>query len=228
VKVNFMQKKNVGFTPLENWGNIPTQDLHKINSGRSGEKKSRFLTGFTLIELLIVVAIIAILAAIAIPNYLAAQTRSKVSKAKSEMRTLGTALESYFTDNNVYPPDYVTGTWTVPGWPYYVSNVVTTPITYITSNKLNDPFAIVNAGVGASLDYIGRRYRYVNWGVSGYHAVYPTGTEGDGMWRLWSVAPDGRPATSSNEYYDPSNGTISNGDIYRTQKYGVGRAGFVQ
>lgn len=56
--------------------------------------------GFTLIELLIVVAIIAILAAIAIPNFLAAQTRSKVSRTKADMRTIAVALESYFVDNN--------------------------------------------------------------------------------------------------------------------------------
>src|SRR5437870_12866546 len=75
--------------------------------------------GFTLIELLIVVAIIAILAAIAIPNFLAAQVRAKVSRAKAEMRTLATAIESYEVDNNRYPP-----TWSPPtginiggGWP---------------------------------------------------------------------------------------------------------------
>ena len=59
--------------------------------------------GFTLIELLIVVAIIAILAAIAIPNFLAAQIRSKVSRSKGEMRNMATALESYYVDNNQYP-----------------------------------------------------------------------------------------------------------------------------
>src|SRR5690349_11907880 len=60
---------------------------------------------FTLIELLIVVAIIAILAAIAVPNFLEAQTRSKVSRAKADMRTMVTGLESYAVDNNKYPPD---------------------------------------------------------------------------------------------------------------------------
>ncbi len=56
------------------------------------------IRAFTLIELLIVVAIIAILAAIAVPNFLEAQTRSKVSRVKSDMRTLATGVESYAVD----------------------------------------------------------------------------------------------------------------------------------
>ncbi len=60
---------------------------------------------FTLIELLIVVAIIAILAAIAVPNFLEAQIRSKASRVKTELRTLATAVESYYTDWNVPPPE---------------------------------------------------------------------------------------------------------------------------
>ena len=58
---------------------------------------------FTLIELLIVVAIIAILAAIAVPNFLEAQTRAKVARVRSDQRTLATALETYNLDNNGYP-----------------------------------------------------------------------------------------------------------------------------
>lgn len=59
--------------------------------------------GFTLIELLIVVAIIAILAAIAVPNFLEAQVRAKVSRVKNDQRSLATALETYYVDNNTYP-----------------------------------------------------------------------------------------------------------------------------
>ena len=60
-------------------------------------------SGFTLIELLIVVAIIAILAAIAVPNFLEAQTRAKISRARADMRTITTGLESYHIDHNAYP-----------------------------------------------------------------------------------------------------------------------------
>ena len=60
--------------------------------------------GFTLIELLIVVAIIAILAAIAVPNFLEAQTRAKVSRVKADMRSMATALEAYVIDYNSFPP----------------------------------------------------------------------------------------------------------------------------
>ncbi len=57
-----------------------------------------FSKAFTLIELLIVVAIIAILAAIAVPNFLEAQTRAKVSRVKSDFRTMATAIETYALD----------------------------------------------------------------------------------------------------------------------------------
>ena len=59
--------------------------------------------GFTLIELLIVVAIIGIIAAIAIPNLLNAIDRGKQKRTMADLRSIGTAVESYAVDNNVYP-----------------------------------------------------------------------------------------------------------------------------
>jgi len=61
--------------------------------------------GFTLIELLIVVAIIGIIAAIAIPNLLNAINRGRQKRTMADMRTIATAVESYAVDNNFYPPN---------------------------------------------------------------------------------------------------------------------------
>ena len=64
--------------------------------------RNRNKKGFTLIELMIVVAIIGILAAIAIPNFLKFQAKSKQSEAKTNLKAIYTAETGYFGENNVY------------------------------------------------------------------------------------------------------------------------------
>ena len=88
--------------------------------------KKRNNKGFTLIELLIVVAIIGIIVAIAIPNLLNAIQRAKQKRTMGDMRTAGTAAEAYAVDFNHYPaaagyrfpgrsPDLPTATFGDPG-----------------------------------------------------------------------------------------------------------------
>ena len=70
---------------------------------------------FTLIELLVVVAVIAILAAIALPSFIEAQTRAKVSRARADIRSVVTAVEAYRVDWNQYPTyHYSAGDFDVP------------------------------------------------------------------------------------------------------------------
>jgi len=141
----------------------------------------RKLKGFTLIELLIVVAIIAILAAIAVPNFLEAQVRSKVSRVKSDMRSMATAIETYYVDTNTYPAlaintdlsadrMYVQGasgknargrTFRMRGTAANPNqnalNTLTTPVAYITS-YFSDPFADTR---GLTFRYYADRAGYI-------------------------------------------------------------------
>ena len=62
----------------------------------------RLRRGFTLIELLIVVVIIGILAAIAIPKFAATKDKAKLASVKTDLRNLMTAQEAYFSDYSIY------------------------------------------------------------------------------------------------------------------------------
>jgi len=80
--------------------------------------------GFTLVEIMIVVAIIALLAAIAIPNLLRARMSANDALAKATLRAISTAAESYGTSNNgLYPGDINSLTTANP--PYLNTNYLT-------------------------------------------------------------------------------------------------------
>ncbi len=205
--------------------------------------------GFTLIELLIVVAIIAILAAIAVPNFLEAQTRSKVSRTKNDMRTIATGIELYFVDHNGYPT----------GWDQAVDPnrpeshslfLLSTPISYIGDADIQDIFhpgrddrAMYTTLQYDPMTFDGRMFSLYN--VNGSYIDYgeiPT------WWILFSVGPDHdsyftydvnnsedieyivRHADSdlgkfTTLYYDPTNGTISRGNIWRAGGSFMNQAG---
>ena len=169
---------------------------------------------FTLIELLIVVAIIAILAAIAVPNFLEAQTRAKVSRAMADLRTITVALESYRIDTKQYPEDYATS---IPQ--DYGLGRLTSPVAYLTSVPL-DPFGgyrgssggeqVTSFSLGTAPDDMPIRYALTSAGPDREDSSIPLFDYpgySDGIWE--------NPASGYTYIrYDPTNGTVSLGDIF--------------
>jgi type II secretion system protein G len=207
------------------------------------QNSRRFASGFTLIELLIVVAIIAILAAIAVPNFLEAQTRAKVSRAKADMRSVATAIESYRVDNNNYPLAAQLSDLAIPvikGTEEVIEAIVpysiTTPIAYITALP-RDPFPPKDEGLGNetkdhSFHYLDRKSADVRGEptvIEDYHEkLY--GTQNSSVaWWMFTLGPDlqhdenldGTEPEYEAAAYDPTNGTISNGDIFMFQGKGL-------
>jgi prepilin-type N-terminal cleavage/methylation domain-containing protein len=210
---------------------------------------SRRNSAFTLIELLIVVAIIAILAAIAVPNFLEAQTRSKVSRVKADQRSMATAIESYFVDNNRYPVSLraVNARWATLPTRTTIYSQVTTPIAYVTSAFV-DPFNVVDTDPGNRMLVY---WTYDTFGTvtsDPYTATLPFNNNYNiawadfremvdpltsqlktiQTWTLLSLGPDRRfdilraslNATADSfpsriADYDPTNGSISRGDVIR-------------
>jgi prepilin-type N-terminal cleavage/methylation domain-containing protein len=161
--------------------------------------------GFALIELLIVVAIIAILAAIAVPNFLEAQTRSRVARVKSDQGTLATTLESCGVDWNQFPfegditgannPCARPGIGVVCPDAAYSLKPLTTPVAYITSIP-NDPFMVNVKGVqGSGSGPVGPLFELDSYFCANYTGPEKrfgiTGQFNDARgWGLTSFGPD--------------------------------------
>ena len=142
--------------------------------------------GFTLIELLIVVAIIGIIAAIAIPNLLNAIDRGKQKRTMADVRSIGTAVESYAVDTNMYPtsasiaalssvvsPIYIRTLPTTDGWK---NNLVFTPSAgtgYTVGSGGKDGGALTVVGSGGATTNFNDALIFIN----GSFVQYPEGQQ---------------------------------------------------
>ncbi len=194
--------------------------------------------GFTLIELLIVIAIILILISIALPNFLEAQTRAKVTRSMTDMRTIGIAIEGYYLDFKKYIP------WA--GTPTFKSRFIllTTPHAYMKEvyddifNADGQPWLHLGIKYSESDAQQMKTFDYVN------HAEYEkadrnkteirdqTGKLGQvirSAYHLRGFGPDrDNDSGSGAPYhgpipYSPTNGTTSNGDLKMFQGQVFGR-----
>ncbi|RJP32884.1 MAG: prepilin-type N-terminal cleavage/methylation domain-containing protein [Candidatus Omnitrophota bacterium] len=177
--------------------------------------------GFTLIELLIVVAIIGILAAIAVPNFLNAQVRAKIARVESDMKALSTALESYMIDRNSYPGDHDLDNYMNGENGLFK---LTTPVSYIASLP-SDPF--VERNLRGVFSFLGDSNAYAAMGRPDYEMGSGADNQPPYRKQAYSLMSYGPDLDDDNTSHDPfpfftdmdrfdiTNGIKSDGNIFR-------------
>ena len=195
--------------------------------------------GYSLVEIVLLGTMIAILTAIALPNFLTAQTQSKVARVKKEMRYIGIALEAYKFDNNTYPwlkdigsgpNNFPYNDWTWCGIPLNLN----TPIGYVSDAIIWDAFPdkSTNSPRRSTYRYMDNNlFNYLRQNY-GWAWAYSDNMVGDWVYpvyrgesysihpgysnKVWVLISNG-PDEQFQDWiaYDPTNGIISNGDIER-------------
>ena len=157
-----------------------------------------------LLPWLIILVVIGVLSLIATPNFLESQTRAKVSRVQSDLRSVVTALETYNLDNKGYP-EKIEALW--QGQVAYLNSAPT------------DPFG--GESFSSSRGYgENTRLRYLA-GAEAYRNALSAGLIQPGekvpskkFYLLYSFGPDGADDRGSI-LYDATNGTVSRGDIVK-------------
>lgn len=177
------------------------------------------------LQIMFLPTMVPLLSAIAVPNFLEAQQRSKVSRVRADMRSMATALESYYIDNNNYPAWTMEQEKSVNAGRHGVSEIptfmarpmgsnlmtLTSPIAYIHPHHFHDVFA---PDPTATFGYISSNsppdWLIFSPGPNGRYDIDISKWQPGGLQINWDWLVD--------VTYDPTNGTISDGDIWRARQ----------